>query len=87
MKLAPTLDTYVMIGAVSTSSVRARAIRRIRWRLLPFLAFLYFIAYLDRVNVGFAALQMNAALGVFQQRLRIRRRHLLRRLLSVRGAQ
>jgi ACS family tartrate transporter-like MFS transporter len=52
-----------MMGAVSTSSVQARAIRRVRWRLLPFLALLYFIAYLDRVNVGFAALQMNAALG------------------------
>ena len=25
---------------------------------------LYFVAYLDRVNVGFAALQMNAALGL-----------------------
>ena len=48
---------------MSTSSVQARAIRRVRWRLLPFLALLYFIAYLDRVNVGFAALQMNAALG------------------------
>ena len=42
---------------------RARAIRRVRLRLVPFLALLYFIAYLDRVNVGFAALQMNAALG------------------------
>src|SRR5213594_4694853 len=48
---------------VSTSSVQARAIRRVRWRLIPFLALLYFIAYLDRVNVGFAALQMNTALG------------------------
>jgi len=41
----------------------ARAIQRVRLRLIPFLAVLYFIAYLDRVNVGFAALQMNAALG------------------------
>src|SRR5437016_2702289 len=40
-----------------------RALDRVRLRLIPFLAFLYFIAYLDRVNVGFAALQMNAALG------------------------
>src|ERR1700742_893244 len=31
-------------------------------RLVPFLCLCYFIAYLDRVNVGFAALQMNAAL-------------------------
>ncbi len=31
--------------------------------LVPFLILCYFIAYLDRVNVGFAALQMNKALG------------------------
>src|SRR5262249_37513590 len=50
---------------VQTSDVRLQtlAIRRVRRRLIPFLALLYFIAYLDRVNVGFAALQMNAALG------------------------
>ena len=43
--------------------VPSRAIDRVRLRLVPFLACLYLIAYLDRVNVGFAALQMNAALG------------------------
>jgi ACS family tartrate transporter-like MFS transporter len=46
------------------AGVAARAIRRVRRRLIPFLALLYFVAYLDRVNVGFAALQMNAALGL-----------------------
>ena len=44
-------------------TVSARAIARVRWRLVPFLALLYLVAYLDRVNVGFAALQMNASLG------------------------
>ena len=43
--------------------VAARAIARVRWRLIPFLALLYLVAYLDRVNVGFAALQMNDSLG------------------------
>jgi MFS transporter, ACS family, tartrate transporter len=52
-----------MMCDVSSDPVAARAIQRIRRRLIPFLAVLYFIAYLDRVNVGFAALQMNAALG------------------------
>jgi MFS transporter, ACS family, tartrate transporter len=37
---------------------------KIMKRLVPFLCFCYFIAYLDRVNVGFAALQMNTALGL-----------------------
>lgn len=31
----------------------------LRWRLSPFLFLLYVNAYLDRVNVGFAALDMN----------------------------
>src|SRR5207302_3147764 len=35
----------------------------VRRRLVPFLFLLYIVAYLDRINVGFAALQMNAALG------------------------
>src|SRR5712692_9777222 len=34
-----------------------------RRRLIPFLFLLYIVAYLDRINVGFAALQMNRALG------------------------
>src|SRR5579862_2556892 len=41
-----------------------RAIVKARRRLVPFLFLLYIAAYLDRVNIGFAALQMNAALGL-----------------------
>jgi ACS family tartrate transporter-like MFS transporter len=37
---------------------------RIRRHLLPFLFLLYVIAYLDRINVGFAALTMNRELGL-----------------------
>ncbi len=36
--------------------------RRVTRRIVPFLMFCYFINYLDRVNVGFAALQMNSDL-------------------------
>jgi len=32
--------------------------RQVAWRLLPFLMICYFVSFLDRVNVGFAALQM-----------------------------
>ena len=35
---------------------------RVSWRLLPFLFLCYVVAYLDRVNVGFAKLQMQADL-------------------------
>ena len=36
---------------------------KVRRRLIPFLFLLYIVAYLDRVNVGFAALDMNRDLG------------------------
>lgn len=37
--------------------------RTVMWRLLPFLILIYVVAWIDRVNVGFAALQMNRDLG------------------------
>jgi D-galactonate transporter len=43
--------------------LEARTMKRVMVRLVPFLILCYFIAYLDRVNVGFAAFQMNKALG------------------------
>ncbi|HEU4530089.1 MAG TPA: hypothetical protein VFR59_02855, partial [Steroidobacteraceae bacterium] len=39
-------------------------LRKVAWRLIPLLGVLYFFAFLDRVNVGFAALTMNADLGI-----------------------
>lgn len=46
-----------------TNPIAESALRKVRWRLIPFLFLLYIIAYLDRVNVGFAALDMNRDLG------------------------
>ena len=43
--------------------VAVSALRKVRRRLIPFLFLLYVVAYLDRVNVGFAALDMNRDLG------------------------
>jgi sugar phosphate permease len=37
--------------------------RKLNWRLLPFLLICYMFAYLDRVNIGFAKLQMQSDLG------------------------
>ncbi|MCA1821310.1 MAG: MFS transporter, partial [Pseudonocardia sp.] len=42
----------------------SRTARKITVRLVPFLGLLYLVNYLDRVNVGFAALTMNADLGL-----------------------
>jgi hypothetical protein len=38
-------------------------LRKITLRIVPFIMLLYFIAFLDRVNIGFAALTMNNDLG------------------------
>jgi MFS transporter, ACS family, tartrate transporter len=44
--------------------VEQSTIRKIYWRLLPIAILAYFLAYLDRINVGFAALTMNKDLGL-----------------------
>ena len=51
----------------SSNLLEQRAIRRITWRLIPFLMLLYFVAFLDRINVGFAALTMNKQIGLTSQ--------------------
>lgn len=48
----------------TTGEPAARAVRKATVRLVPFLGLLYLLNYLDRVNVGFAALTMNADLGI-----------------------
>jgi MFS transporter, ACS family, tartrate transporter len=50
--------------AAAHDSLPDRTVRRITRRLMPFLFGLYFIAYLDRVNVSFANLQMTPELGM-----------------------
>src|SRR6202021_1326726 len=53
-----------MMGGCSMQDIEKRVIRKVMWRLIPFLIVCYFVAYLDRVNVGFAKLHMNQALGL-----------------------
>ncbi len=46
------------------SSIEQRTIAKVWRRFIPFLIVCYFVSYLDKVNVGFAALSMNHALGM-----------------------
>lgn len=57
-------QTGIGIGASggARSEIERSTISAISWRLIPFLILAYFLAYLDRVNLGFAALTMNADL-------------------------
>jgi ACS family tartrate transporter-like MFS transporter len=52
------------LSAAGADSLEERTLRRVTWRLLPFLGLLYIVAYLDRVNVSFAKLTMNQAIGI-----------------------
>lgn len=47
-----------------TDTVEKRTLRRLFWRIVPFIMLLYFIAFIDRVNIGFAALSMNKDIGL-----------------------
>jgi sugar phosphate permease len=63
--LETTIAPPVRDDAVEGSAARLTAIyRRISWRLLPLLMICYVFAYLDRVNIGFAKLQMAQDIGI-----------------------
>lgn len=44
--------------------LESAVVSRLMWRLMPFLFLLYIVAYLDRINVSFAVLQMRGQLGL-----------------------
>ncbi len=56
------------VSALPTSELESelekKTVSKLLWRLLPFLFLLYIVAFLDRINVGFAALQMQKQLGL-----------------------
>ena len=49
---------------IRSNAIEMVAIRKIRIRLLPLLSVLYIVAFVDRVNIGFAALTMNRELAI-----------------------
>jgi len=53
-------------GMVS-NPIETATLRKLRTRLLPFLFALYVVAFIDRINLGFAALTMNRELAITSQ--------------------
>jgi len=49
---------------IERSSIERSTMHKVYWRLLPLTILTYFLCYLDRINVGFAALTMNKDLGL-----------------------
>src|SRR6476620_681226 len=52
-----------MSAAISPEFEKA-VVRKVFWRIIPLCFVLYIISYIDRANIGYAALQMNAELGL-----------------------
>jgi len=56
-----------MTSDLATIPIGAQTIRKLQIRILPYILLLYIISYLDRINIGFAALTMNQELGITSQ--------------------
>lgn len=50
-------------SGTAQNAVARSAMNKVLWRIIPLIALAYLCAYMDRVNVSFAATQMNADLG------------------------
>jgi ACS family tartrate transporter-like MFS transporter len=60
----PTAETTTYVSNEDAASVEHRAFMKAAWRLVPFVTIGYLLNYMDRNNVGFAALTMNRATGL-----------------------
>ena len=49
------------------TDIEARTIRKLQTRIIPFVFVLFVIAFLDRINIGFAALTMNKEVAITSQ--------------------
>src|SRR5437764_12590539 len=59
--------TEVIVANETETAVmpdEARIVRKVRMRIIPFVFLLYIISFLDRINIGFAALTMNKELAI-----------------------
>jgi MFS transporter, ACS family, tartrate transporter len=66
-QLEASTESAVFMGSipgVASTSIEVATVRKLRMRLLPFLLALYVIAFIDRTNLGFAALTMNRELAI-----------------------
>src|SRR5262245_24855060 len=60
----PSVPAVPMNGGELSREDQNRVLKRVTFRLIPLLFCCYVIAYIDRINVGFAKLQLQGALGV-----------------------
>jgi MFS transporter, ACS family, tartrate transporter len=53
--------------SIASLSIGTKTIRKVNIRILPFVFLLYVVSFLDRINIGFAALTMNKELAITSQ--------------------
>ena len=53
--------------ALAPNAIEAATIRKVQTRIIPLVFFLFVIAFIDRIKIGFAALTMNKALAITSQ--------------------
>jgi len=61
---APSADATTYTAGEDAAAIEHRAFMKAAWRLVPFVTIGYLVNYMDRNNVGFAALTMNRATGL-----------------------
>src|SRR5271165_6710872 len=52
------------VNLLQTEDLESTTMRKVAWRLVPFLCLIYVVAFIDRINIGFAALTMSKDLGL-----------------------
>ncbi|MCI0183520.1 putative tartrate transporter [Acidibacillus sp. S0AB] len=57
-------DKGGLVVSVNIAEIERSTLRKVHNRIIPFIVVLYIISFLDRVNTGYAALQMNTALSI-----------------------
>lgn len=62
--MKPSAYKAAALPAANDSDIARETVRKITWRLVPLIFVAWFVNYLDRANIGFAALQMNHELGL-----------------------
>src|SRR5207244_1056728 len=65
--LASTEHTEAIADSSVETSIEHTPIRKLQFRLIPYLFLLYVVAMIDRVNISFAQLTMNKDLGLSSQ--------------------
>ena len=58
----PIPTPYDRVPAAPSQTTIAATYRKVSWRLIPLLFVCYIVAYLDRINIGYAQLQMKQML-------------------------